>query len=251
MIKCELLTRQYAMEKGIIDFSADLAEGEITCILGKNGSGKTTLLNMISGLNKPDKGSVSFDGKDLWANDNFYHLRKDLSVLPTDSYLYPELTIRENLEYISSIKYKDKHYWKKVRDTACALDMENSLASAVETLSYGLNRKAHLLAALLSELRYIVWDEPHNGIDVMSNQAINELLTRCKNNGASVLVTTHIIEITEKIADRVIMIDRARIVKDLYLKETGREKLYETFLAAVGDVNSPKKKHPPRMREAS
>jgi ABC-type multidrug transport system ATPase subunit len=234
MIKCERLTRQFAPEKGIIDFSADFAEGEITCILGKNGSGKTTLLNMISGLNKPDKGSVCFDGKDLWANDNFYHLRKDLSILPTDSYLYPELTIRENLEYISSIKYGDKHHWKKINDTVCAFDMENSLASAVENLSYGLNRKAHLLAALLSERRYIIWDEPHNGIDVMSNQAINDLLTRCKNSGSTVLVTTHIIEITEKIADRVIMIDKARIVKDLYLKDAGREKLYDTFLASVG-----------------
>lgn len=236
MIQCEYLTRQFAPDKGIIDFSAELKDGEITCILGKNGSGKTTLLNMISGLNKPDGGSVSFDKKNLWADDNFYHLRKDISVLPTDSYLYPELTVRENLEYISSIKYKDKNHWKKIKDVICALDMENSLASAVETLSYGLNRKAHLLAALLSELRYIVWDEPHNGIDVMSNQAINNILASCKNSGSVVLVTTHIIEITEKIADRVIMIDKARIVKDMYLKDTGREKLYDAFLVAVGET---------------
>jgi len=236
MIKCERLTRQFAPEKGIVDFSAELKEGEITCILGKNGSGKTTLLNIISGLNKPDQGSVFFDGKDLWANDNFYLLRKDLSVLPTDSYLYPELTVKENLEYISSIKHRDKNYWKKLKDTVCALDMESALASSVETLSYGLNRKAHLLAALLSELRYIVWDEPHNGIDVMSNQAINDLLIRCKDNGSAILVTTHIIEITEKIADRVIMIDKARIVKDMNLKDIGRERLYDVFLAAVGET---------------
>lgn len=233
MILCEKVTQKYADHRGIIDFSAELRGGEITCVLGKNGSGKTTLLGALTGLRRPQSGSVLLDGVDLWSGDNYYRLKDELSILPSDPYLFGDLTVRENLEFVGELRCRDRKRWMRIADLVDGLGMGAYLDSAVRDLSFGVSRKAHLLAGLIGEPRYIVWDEPHNGIDVMSNAIINDLLIDFRKRGATVIVTTHVIELVERIADRVIILDDARFVKDGLMNDIKSVGLYEFFRQSV------------------
>lgn len=233
MVLCEKVTQKYSDLRGIIDFSAELRDGEITCVLGKNGSGKTTLLGALSGLRRPQSGSVLLDGVDLWSGDNYYRLKDELSILPSEPYLFGELTVRENLEFVGELRCRDRKRWARVADLVDGLGMVSYLDTPVGELSFGVSRKAHLLAALMGEPRYIVWDEPHNGIDVMSNAIINDLLIDFRKRGATVIVTTHVIELAERIADRVIILDDARLVDEGLMSEVKGIGLYEFFRRSV------------------
>jgi ABC-2 type transport system ATP-binding protein len=219
MITCEGVTREYGPGKGIVDFSATIRPGEITVLLGRNGAGKTTLLDLIAGMSLPDRGRVLYDGQDLRVGDNLWACKRSLSWLPAEPYLYESLTVRENLEYVAKLRLNDRRAWVTLTEAIDSLECGGFLDSPVETLSFGMKKKAHILAALLGENRYFVWDEPHNGIDAFSNREINRLLRAARASGATVLISTHVLELADKLADRVLVLDRARLSGDYTAEE--------------------------------
>ena len=228
MITCFNVAKKYANNKGIINFDNTFAAGEIVCILGKNGAGKTTLLNILSGIDSSYSGTVYFDNKDIRDVD-FYKYRRNVSFLPTEEYLFDELTIKENLQYISKLKTGDKDEWLKNRDLIHQLGVEEYLSYNIRSLSFGNIRKAHLLASLITPPQYIIWDEPHNGMDISSNTRINNLLVDYKCKQATIIISTHILELAAAIADRIILIDQGKEYRNINVHDEGIKSVSDYF----------------------
>ncbi|MDD9986331.1 MAG: ABC transporter ATP-binding protein [Spirochaetaceae bacterium] len=217
--------------KGVFDVDLRL-EGGLTGFLGRNGSGKTTTMRLIMGLLEPDGGTVLVDGHDLWKYDHIYTLKRHLGFLPNDDYFFPRLTGRENLEYLSLLKTGDRDAYAALDRFIAELEVDEFIDDPFDSYSTGMKKKAQLVGALIGEPANILLDEPHNGLDVLANIALNRTLLKLRDEGRTVFVSSHLAEVFDTIGDNLVVIDHGRIVAqhpapfqkkpvDLYLDAIG------------------------------
>ena len=212
--------------------------GEFYMLLGPNGAGKTTTLRMVSGLLKPDSGSISIFGIDAIANP--VAAKRIVGWLSDEPMIYEKLTPLEYLEFVSGL-------WsvEPAIAEARALDLLNWLGlndhayERCEKFSRGMRQKVALAGALVHDPRLIILDEPLTGLDAGAARLVKDVLVENVRSGKSVVMTTHILEIAERMADRIGVISGGRLVAEGTLDElrdrfgTARASLEDMFLAIV------------------
>src|SRR5262245_46344064 len=210
MIEAQNLSRRYGDFLAVDDISFAVQEGEILGILGPNGAGKTTTIRMITGFLPPTEGRVTVGGKDLFAAPR--QARRELGYLPENVALYPEMRVDEYLAYRARLEGLTGGAAKEaIGDAIARCLLEDVRHQIIGTLSKGYRQRVGLATAILHRPGVLVLDEPTVGLDPKQIRAIRDLIRQLGRERTLVL-STHILPEVELLCDRVLIIDRGRIV---------------------------------------
>jgi ABC-2 type transport system ATP-binding protein len=212
--------------------------GEFYALLGPNGAGKTTTLRMVAGLLRPDAGSVSIFGIDALSDP--VAAKQIMAWVSDEPMIYDKLTPLEYLEFVAGLWGIDLHRSERsARDLLVSLGLEPHLHERCEGFSKGMRQKVALAGALVHDPSLIILDEPLTGLDALSARHVKGLLQERVRMGSTVIMTTHILEVAERMADRIGVIARGRLVAEGTLAELrqrngrGDTSLEDVFIALV------------------
>jgi len=237
VIEIQGLRKSFGPVEAVRDVSFRAEDGTVVGLLGPNGAGKTTTLRMLSGLMRPDAGTIRVDGADVVADP--IGAQRHMGLLPDSRGLYPRLTPREHIEYFGRLHGIDgKQLAGRTDGLLSRLGLETLAARRVEGFSQGERTKVALARALVHQPRNIILDEPTNGLDVMSTRAMRELIRMLRADGCCVVFSSHIMQEVSALCDRIVVIAQGTVVAegtpDELRRQTGRENLEDAFVALAG-----------------
>jgi len=221
MIVCEHLTKLFNANSGIKDINLQFSHGIIYGIIGYNGAGKTTLLNCIEGLYIPTSGFVSHDNVKTTNDKDFLHCRRKIAFLPSDDYLYPKLTCMENIELATILKTRKNKLSHETEELIRFFEIESYLHKNFKDCSTGMKKKVQIVVSLIGEIDTIIWDEPNNGLDIVSNMKIKNLLKHYKSKNVTILFSSHVIEFLNDFVDHCILLNEGNIIENKDVKDIG------------------------------
>jgi ABC-2 type transport system ATP-binding protein len=217
----------------------DVAPGSFFGIVGPNGAGKTTTLKMATGLLRPDGGQVWVDGIDVWADP--IAAKQRIGVLPEDLALFERLSGRELLMFHGALRNMDAQVVAdRSEELLELLGLTESADVLVVDYSHGMRKKLVLAAALLHAPRLLFLDEPFEAIDPVSARAIRNLLAHFTSTGSTIVFSSHVMELVERLCDHVAVMARGAIVWSGPLDDLrGSGSLEDAFVALVGEPSAP------------
>jgi len=221
MIICEHLTKLFNADSGIKDINLQLLPGIIYGIIGFNGAGKTTLLNCIEGLYIPTSGFVSHDNVKTTNDKDFMHHRRKIAFLPADDFLYPQLTCMENIELTTILKTGKNKLLHETEELIRFFEIEPYLHKNFKDCSTGMKKKVQIVVSLIGEIDTIIWDEPNDGLDIVSNMKIKNLLKSYKSKNVTILFSSHVLEFLNDFVDHCILLNEGSIIEDKDVKDIG------------------------------
>ena len=211
IIEVRNLVKQYKEIKAIDDLSFDVREGEILGLLGPNGSGKSTTMNCILSLLNYSNGSIKIFGKEM--NPDSYDIKAKIGVIFQDVAVFDELTVYENIDYFCGLYIKDKELRKKyVEDSIELVGLSEFKKFYPKKLSGGLLRRLNIACGIAHKPKLIFLDEPTVAVDPQSRNNILDGIKKLRDNGATIVYTTHYMEEVEILCDRVIILDKGKIL---------------------------------------
>ena len=215
------------------DVSFIAGDGRITAMLGPNGAGKTTTLRIIGTLVRADHGDAHVGGIEV--RHDTRAVRAQLGVLSDARGLYTRLTARENIEYYARLRaVPEQASRERLAMMSDLLDMGTLLERRVEGFSTGERLKVALARALIHDPHHLILDEPTNGLDVVSTRALRRLLMHLRNAGKCIVLSSHIMQEVEQLADEIVIVARGRTIAhgtaDSIRAEAGTESLEDAFV---------------------
>lgn len=211
IIEVKNLTKEYKKLKAVDNLSFEVYEGEILGLLGPNGSGKTTTINSILSLLTFNEGSIKIFGKEM--KPNSYETKAKIGVVFQDVAVFDELTVYDNIGYFCGLYIKDKTLRKKYIEEAITLvGLEEFKKFYPKQLSGGLLRRLNIACGIAHKPKLIFLDEPTVAVDPQSRNNILDGIKRLRNEGATIVYTTHYMEEVEILCDRVIILDKGKII---------------------------------------
>ena len=213
MLKVENLLKNYGKLEAVKGINFTVRQGEIFGFLGPNGAGKTTTIKCCSGLLKPDSGKVQICGRDITKEP--VEAKKILGYVPEDPYLYNRLSGREFLKLISGVympQISPAEKERRINDILIEMQLMEKADELIDSYSQGMRRKIALSAAFLHNPEVILLDEPTGGLDAISARNAKNIFRKRADQGGAVLITTHILEIAERICDRIAIIYEGKVI---------------------------------------
>jgi len=211
MLRITNLTKRFGKFVAVDDLSLEIRPGELFGFLGPNGAGKTTTIKMVCGLLRPTAGTVQIAGHDIGKEP--LRAKAALGLVPDSPVLYKKLTGREFIRFVGELyAVNAKTATKRIDDLLTLLDMTASADDMIETYSHGMKQKTSLMAALIHDPKLIVLDEPTVGLDPRSAKIVKDVLKALCTMGKTVFMSTHILEIAERVCDRVGIINKGKLV---------------------------------------
>ena len=212
----------------------EINSGQVVGLVGGNGAGKTTLLRLMAGVMEPTKGSVLFKGERVSS------MRSKLGVVPESTGLYSRLTAWENIRYHSRIYgVDDQVAWNRVSHIAKQLDLSDSLSRHTKGFSRGMRQKTALLRALAHGPDILLLDEPTAGLDVTSARTVRKLVGQLRDEGGTVIYSTHNLAEAQQVCDRIVIVHNGTIRADgsphELLKLTTKDSLEEAYVSLTSD----------------
>ena len=232
MLEVEGLTRRYGTRVAVAGISFRIGRGESVGLLGPNGAGKTSTLAMISGIAKPDAGTMKFAGA-----TGIDALKNRVGLVPQDLALFDELSAWANLQLFGGLYGLAASTLRERADSALTLvGLADRRGDLVKSFSGGMKRRLNIAGALLHDPDLMLLDEPTVGVDPQSRNAIFENLEALKRRGKTLLYTTHYMEEAERLCERVLIVDHGRILADGSVAELKAQhgNLEQAFLALTG-----------------
>ncbi len=238
LIETERLTKRFGQKIAVDEVSFAVYPGEIFGFLGPNGAGKTTTIKMIVGLLQPTSGTVRVSGYDVQTQP--LQAKAASGYVPDTPNLYPKLSGRELLRFVGDLYAVERQQVE--RRSAELLKMfalEDAADDPIDSYSHGMKQKIALAAALIHDPRVLVLDEPTVGLDPRSARLIKDLLRQMANRGAAVFLSTHILEIAERMCDRIGIINQGKLIAVGTMDElrqigAGETSLEDIFLNLTG-----------------
>ena len=213
IIEVKNLTKKYKELTAINDLSFNVKEGEILGLLGPNGSGKSTTINCILSLLKYNKGSIKIFGKEI--KPDSYDIKAKIGVVFQDVAVFEELTVYENIDYFCGLYIKDKNTKKKyVEDAIELVGLGEFKKFRPKQLSGGLLRRLNIACGIAHKPKLIFLDEPTVAVDPQSRNNILDGIKKLRDNGATIVYTTHYMEEVEILCDRIIILDKGKILAE-------------------------------------
>lgn len=211
MIEAFGLTKQYPGGEGVADLTFYVAPGEVFVFLGPNGAGKSTTIKMLTGLLTPTSGRATVAGRDI--SRETLPLKRLIGYMAERPFLYEKLTGREFLHFVADVygvprRVRDR----RARELLVAFELDGSADSLIENYSQGMRQKIALSAVLIHEPAVLFLDEPTNGLDPRSARLVKDVLRQICDRGATVFMTTHVLEIAEQMCDRVGILRDGRLI---------------------------------------
>lgn len=211
VVQVKNLTKEYKTIRAIDDLSFEVKEGEILGLLGPNGSGKSTTINCILSLLNFSKGSIQVFGKEM--QPNAYDIKEKIGVVFQEVAVFDELTVIENIDYFCGLYVKDKSLRNQyVEDAIQLVGLEDFKKFYPKQLSGGLLRRLNIACGVAHKPKLIILDEPTVAVDPQSRNNILDGIKTLRNQGATIIYTTHYMEEVEILCDRVIILDKGKII---------------------------------------
>ncbi|HUW21419.1 MAG TPA: ABC transporter ATP-binding protein [Candidatus Bathyarchaeia archaeon] len=209
MIKISNLTKKFDRFLAVDNLSLQIEKGEIFGFIGPNGAGKTTTIKMLTGVLMPTSGTIEIGGYDLEKDP--VKAKQLIGYIPDDPYVYPELTGREFL-YLVGRLFEVKNLEEKIKKLLLVYKLEKTVDGPFKDYSRGNKQKLTILAAFLHQPEILIIDEPMIGLDPLSVQITIDLFKEFARKKGSIFVSTHTLDIAEKICDRIGVIDQGRLI---------------------------------------
>ena len=211
IIEVKDLTKEYKNIKAVDNLSFEVKKGEILGLLGPNGSGKTTTINCILSLLNYQNGSIKILGKEMKPDE--YELKKQIGVVFQEVAVFEELNVYDNIDYFCGLYIENKEIRKKyIEDAIKLVGLENYKKYYPKQLSGGLLRRLNIACGIAHKPKIIFLDEPTVAVDPQSRNNILEGIEKLRNNGATIVYTTHYMEEVEILCDRIIILDKGKIL---------------------------------------
>jgi ABC-2 type transport system ATP-binding protein len=201
------LTKTYNKNRGIMNLTFSIEEGEIFGFIGPNGAGKSTTIRTLLNFIYPTSGSATIFGKDIIKQSK--EIRQNVGYLPSEVHYYDDMKVVDLLKY--SAGFYKKFNSKRMKDLAERLDLD--LNKKIEDLSFGNRKKVGIVQALLHEPKLLILDEPTSGLDPLMQNTFFELLTVEREKGTTIIFSSHILSEVQKMCDRVAIIKEGQLVK--------------------------------------
>lgn len=230
VVRVSGLVKRYGRTTALAGVSFELAPGELVGLIGHNGAGKSTLLKLLTGHLLPTEGTVEVAGVDVAASPGA--ARAKMGVVPEELTLWDYLTAREFFEFVADVRgVADPR--EGVERAVSVSGLGADADRLVREYSQGMRRRTMLAAALLARPPVLLLDEALNGLDPPSAAAMKDVLRAEADRGAAVLLSTHVVETVERVADRVILLANGRVADDLRVADLPPGGLERLFLERV------------------
>ena len=231
------LTRTFGDFVAVDDATFNLQPGEIVGFLGPNGAGKTTTIKMLTGLLGPSSGAARVAGYDIVAQP--LEAKARIGYVPDTPNLYGKLKASEYLRFVGQLyKVPPAQVEERMRPMLDMFDLTDVAGNYLDTFSHGMQQKVAITGAFLHDPQIVFMDEPTVGLDPRSARLIKDLMIRNRDRGRTIFFSTHILEIAQTMCDRVIIINKGRIVADARVDELramrGEQTLEDIFLELTG-----------------
>jgi len=240
-LEFENLTKAFGEKVAVDDLTLRVEAGSLLGLLGRNGAGKSTTLKMVTGLLKPTSGSIRVLGLDLATDD--LAIKQQIGVMPEDMALLEYLTGPQYLRFVGRMYGLEDAVIDARRDELFAkLDLAPAPKGLVAEYSYGMKKKLALCAALIHAPRVVFLDEPFEGIDAVTSRTIKDILHSLQSRGVTIILTSHIMEVVEKLCPLIAILDEGKLLGFGPLTELraaeGADNLESLFVDLVGGVKT-------------
>jgi ABC-2 type transport system ATP-binding protein len=235
------LTKKFGDKIAVDALDLNVRAGELYALLGPNGAGKTTTLRMVAGLLRPDAGAISVFGIDALSDP--IAAKRIIAWLPDEPMLYDKLTAWEYLEFIAglwSVAAEQAH--ARAEELLKLLDLWDHRNERCEGFSRGMKQKTSLVGALIHDPKLLMLDEPLTGLDAAIAKQVKDLLSARVRAGGTIILTTHILDVAERMAERIGIIQHGKLLAEGTLSElrarAGGDSLEDVYLRLVGSAEA-------------
>ena len=230
MLRIEHLTKTYGEKKAVDDLSLHILPGEIIGFIGHNGAGKSTTIKSAVGILKFDEGTIMICGKNI--KDDPVACKKALAYIPDNPDLYEFMSGIKYLNFIADIFAIPANVrQERIRKYADLFELTQDLGQPISAYSHGMKQKLAVISAWLHDPKLIVMDEPFVGLDPKASHLLKEMMREHCDKGGAIFFSTHVLEVAEKLCDKVVIIKQGKLVKEGTVEEVkGDESLEEVFL---------------------
>ncbi len=230
MLKIENLTKKYGDKVAVNNLSLEINKGEIYGFIGHNGAGKTTTLKCVVGISDFDAGKITLNGVSVKESPVEY--KKKIAYIPDNPDLYEYMTGIKFLNFISDIFGIDTNTRKeKIDKLSEQFEIKNDLGKPISTYSHGMKQKLAIIAAWIHSPEFIIMDEPFVGLDPKAAYILKGMMREACDNGCAIFFSTHVLEVAEKLCDKIAIIKKGDLIKSGTMEEVkGDDSLEDVFL---------------------
>ena len=235
MLDIQHLTKTYGEKKAVDDLTLHIAPGEIYGFIGHNGAGKTTTLKSVVGILQFDQGEITIGGKSIKTDP--LACKRLLAYIPDNPDLYDYMTGIKYLNFIADVFGVDAQTRRKrIRTYADTFELTGDLAQPIAAYSHGMKQKLAIISAWLHEPKLILMDEPFVGLDPKAAHILKGMMREHCDAGGAIFFSTHVLEVAEKLCDKVAIIKGGRLIRSGTMEEVkGDDSLEEVFLELEGE----------------
>ena len=230
MLKIEHLSKIYGDKKAVDDLTLHINSGEIYGFIGHNGAGKTTTLKSVVGILQFDEGEIFVDGKSI--KEDPLGCKKEIAYIPDNPDLYDFMTGIKYLNFVADIfavSAADRK--ERIKKYADMFELTEDLAQPIAAYSHGMKQKLAIIAAWIHEPKLIIMDEPFVGLDPKASHILKEMMREVCNTGGAIFFSTHVLEVAEKLCDKVAIIKDGKLIRSGTMEEVkGDDSLESVFL---------------------
>ena len=230
MLRIENLTKTYGEMKAVDNLSLHIQKGEIFGFIGHNGAGKTTTLKVVVGILSPEEGEIYVDG--VSTKEQPLACKQKIAYIPDNPDLYEFMTGIQYLNFIGDIfqvpaQVRDE----RIHELADKFEITGALGELISAYSHGMKQKLALISAFIHEPKLIIMDEPFVGLDPKASFEVKEMMRQFCQEGGAIFFSTHVLEVAEKLCDKVAIIKKGQLIKSGTMEEVkGDESLESVFL---------------------
>lgn len=235
MLRIEHLTKKYGDKAAVDDLTLHIQPGEIYGFIGHNGAGKTTTLRSVAGIQQFDSGEIYINGLSIKTDP--VECKKQLAYIPDNPDLYEFMTGIKYLNFVADIfKVPANVRKKRIDELAEVFGLTNDLGQVISAYSHGMKQKLTLISAWIHEPKLIVMDEPFVGLDPKASHIMKGMMRGVCENGGAIFFSTHVLEVAEKLCDKVAIIKQGKLIRCGTMEEVkGDDSLEEVFLELEGE----------------
>ena len=230
MLQIQHLTKRFGDKVAVDDLSLHIAPGEIYGFIGHNGAGKTTTLRSVAGIQQFDEGEILIGGVSIKTDP--LACKRSMAYIPDNPDLYDYMTGIQFLNFIGDVfAVPADARQSRIRDYAGRFELTDDLAQPISAYSHGMKQKLAIISAWLHQPRLILMDEPFVGLDPKASHLLKEMMHEVCSDGGAIFFSTHVLEVAEKLCDKVAIIRRGALVRSGTMEEVkGDESLESVFL---------------------
>jgi len=237
MLRIEHLTKTYGNKKAVDDLNLTINAGEIYGFIGHNGAGKTTTIKAVCGILKFDQGEIYIDGISIKKSP--VECKSKIAFIPDNPDLYEFMTGIKYLNFVADIfKVSQNDRQNRIRKYADDFGLTGDLAQPISSYSHGMKQKLAIISALIHEPKLIIMDEPFVGLDPTSSHTLKKIMREICDNGGAIFFSTHVLEVAEKLCDKVAIIKSGKLIKAGTMEDVKGDTSLEDVFLELEDENA-------------